>query len=163
MNKFNSIVNALSIVGKWIALTTMTLMMFYITFAVLNRQIYKPIIGDVELVQLMMIILIMFGLGYSQSQEAHVSISIIVDRFPEQVQNIIIIIGYILTFIVTVIVAWVTLGIAIDEMKGSSRSTDLLEIPFWPFRYIISLGFVLWGLEALKKSLNLIFGVKETT
>lgn len=163
MNKFNSIVNALSVVGKWIALSTMTLMMFYITFAVLNRQFYKPIIGDVELVQLMMIILIMFGLGYSQSQEAHVSISIIVDRFPEQVQNLIIIIGYILTFIVTMIVAWVTLGIAIDEMKGSSRSTDLLEIPFWPFRYVISFGFVLWGLEALKKSLNLIFRTKKNT
>ena len=151
-----STIRKLSQIGKWIAIATMTLMMLFITFAVVNRELFTPVVGDVELVRLGMVVLIMFGLAYSQAEDAHVSIGLLVDRFPTRVQYMIDAVAFLVTFVICIIIGWVTFGIALEEMLGRPRSTDLLEIPFYPFRFVIGLGFVLWGLEALLKVMKSI-------
>lgn len=156
-------IRTLSQIGKWIALAAMTLMMLFITYAVVNREFFTPVVGDVELVRLGMVVLIMFGLAYSQAEDAHISIGLLVDRFPERVQNIIDAIAFLTTFVVCLIIGWVTFGIAFEEMLGHPRSTDLLEIPYYPFRFVIGVGFILWSLEALLKVVQSISQVSNPT
>ncbi len=158
-----STVRTLSQFGKWIAIATMTLMMLFITFAVVNRELFTPVVGDVELVRLGMVVLIMFGLAYSQAEDAHVSIGLLVDRFPEKIQHIIDAAAFLCTLVICLIIGWVTFGVATEEMFGRPRSTDLLEIPFYPFRYVIAVGFVLWGLEAFLKVLHAVSLLRKTS
>lgn len=156
MNWVNKIIRTLSYTGKWIALATMSLMMIFITYAVIYREFFTPVVGDVELVQLGMVVLVMFGLAYSQAEDAHISIGLLVDRFPQRIQYMFDIIAFLLTFVICLIIGWVNFEAAVKDMTGMSRSTDLLEIPFYPFKFIIAIGFVLWGLEAFLKVINSI-------
>ena len=49
----------------------------------------------------------------------------------------------------------------LEDMSGNTKSTDLLEIPHYPFKFIIFLGFTLWGLEALLKVFNAIKALRN--
>ncbi|WP_278342499.1 TRAP transporter small permease [Parageobacillus thermoglucosidasius] len=133
------------------ALATMALMMFFITFAVIGRALGHPVLGDVEVVQLSMVVLIMFGLAYSQSRDAHVAIDLLVDRFSPRMQALMDVIASILTCIVCLVISWVYWHVAIRYTTEIQQYTDLLEIPLMPFKYIVAVGFFLWGLEALLK------------
>jgi TRAP-type C4-dicarboxylate transport system permease small subunit len=139
----------------------MTLMMLFITYAVINREFLTPVVGDVEIVQLGMVVLIMFGLAYSQAEDAHVSIGLLVDRFPQRLQHIIDAIAYTFTFAVCLIIGWFTFQAAVNNMVNQRLSTDLLVIPFFPFKFIIAIGFTLWGLEALLKVVQSISALNK--
>ncbi|OUM84726.1 MAG: hypothetical protein BAA01_05995 [Bacillus thermozeamaize] len=151
MQAFLNVVRRITDVTRWLALATMAFMMFFITIAVIGRAFHVPVLGDVEVVQLSMVILIMFGLAYSQSRDAHVSIGLLVDRFPPRMQALMDVIGYTLTFIACLVIGWVYLHVAIRYTTEVPQYTDLLEIPLTPFKYIVMIGFFLWGLEALLK------------
>ncbi len=161
MDRIESLITYLTNIGKWIAIGTMTLMMIFITFAVISRNLHYPIIGDVELVQLGMVVLIMFGIAYSERQNAHISIGLLVDRMPIKIQQIIDVIAYLFTFIVCMVIGWVSFNAGLKGMSGNIKSTDLLNIPHYPFKIIIALGFILWGLEALLKVVNAIKALRS--
>lgn len=153
---FYSIVGKLTNYGKWVGLVTLTALMFLLTISSLSRSYFVPIVGDVELVQLGMLVLIMFSLGYTQKENSHITIGLLVDRLPKHVQYIIDIVIFSCIFIVCMIISLVTFNVAIDNMLNNPRYTDLLEISFYPFRFIIAIGFILWGLESLVKVIQTI-------
>lgn len=154
-------ISTLSKVLRFIALTTMTFMMLFITVAVTSRLFFSPVIGDIELVQLGMVVLIMCGLAYTQEVGGHISIDLLADRFPIKIQQILEIIGSFLTFVVTLIIAYIYLGVAYDHMTVMKLSTNLVEVPYYPFDYIIFLGFLAWGLEGFLKFVQLIVEFKS--
>lgn len=162
MEVLTNVVRSLTRVTSWIGLITLFMMMVFIPIGVISRELGHPVLGDVELVQLGMVVLIMFGLGYTQSVNGHIAIGIVVDRFSQRAQAIIDIFAYTLTLIISWIISWVFVGNAMANMLGMKLTTDLLNIPFFPFKFCIVIGFFLWGLEALLKVItsiqNLITG-----
>ncbi len=146
-----NVIRRLTDVTRWLALVTMAFTMLFITLAVVGRAFHIPVLGDVEVVQLAMVVMIMFGLAYSQAKDAHISIGLLVDRLPPRVQLIMDVLGLVLTVAVCAIISWVYWHVAIRYTTGITQYTDLLEIPMTPFKYFIAIGFLLWGLEALLK------------
>ncbi|WP_342510991.1 TRAP transporter small permease [Sporosarcina sp. FSL K6-1522] len=144
----------LTIIGRWIAILTMTSMMVFTTYAVISRNLGAPVVGDVEFMQLGMVVLIMFALAYTQKRDAHISIGLFVDRLPKKIQEFADVISYLSTFIICLFIGWVSFNIGLNSMNGNVKTTDLLGIPHFPFRFIIALGFMMWGLEALLKSMR---------
>lgn len=154
----------LTTISRWIAIFTMTSMVIFATYAVISRNLGAPVVGDVEFMQLGMVVLIMFALAYTQKENAHISIGLLVDRLPNKVQEFIDIISYLSTFIICLLIGWVSLKIGLNSMTGNVKTTDLLGVPHFPFRFIIALGFTMWGLEALLKvvrSTVIFFAGKE--
>ncbi|ARJ37920.1 TRAP transporter small permease [Sporosarcina sp. P21c] len=154
----------LTIIGKWIAILTMTSMMIFTTYAVISRKLGAPVVGDVEFMQLGMVVLIMFALAYTQKRDAHISIGLLVDRLPQKIQEFTDVISYLFTFIICLLIGWVSLNIGLNSMTGNIKTTDLLGVPHFPFRFIIALGFTMWGLEVLLKfirSIVILFAGKE--
>lgn len=151
MEALNRIVSWLTRITKGLALCTIFVMMVFIFVAVSGRMFQHPVLGDVELVQLFMIVLIMFGLAYTQSEEAHISIGLLVDRFPGPIQWVMDLLAYLLTTIACGMISWIFVHAALKELKGHILRTDLLNIPFFPFKFIIAVGFALWGLQSLLK------------
>jgi TRAP-type transport system small permease protein len=136
---------------RWIAMGSIFLMMMLISAAVIVRALGKPILGDVELVQFAMIVIIMFGLAYTQKEEAHVSIGLLVDRLSPRMQTILDIFSLILTIVFSWLISWVFYLGAVNEMTGTVIKSTLLSIPHFPFKFIIAIGLFLWGLESLFK------------
>lgn len=163
MKTFSKIVNVLTTITRYIALVSMTLMMFFITYAVVSRALFTPIIGDVEVVELGMVILIMCGLAYTQQIGGHIAIGLIVDKFSERKQLLLDVFASLLTAIVTLLIGYIYIHVALNHKNDMQLSTNLLEVPYYIFDFIIVLGFVMWGMEGLLKfvkSILLIFRLK---
>lgn len=156
MMMFTKTINSLTKYAKWLALITMGIMMLFIAIGVLSRIFFTPIVGDVEIVRLGMVILIMFGLSYTQSIDGHISIGLIVDKLPQKVQYGLDIFGSLLNFLITMIIGFIFIGVGIEHKTTLPLSTDLLSIPFYPFDFIIVIGFFMWGLEAMLKVITSI-------
>jgi len=150
-------INQITHVTKWLALATMGFMMLFITFAVLSRTLFTPIVGDVEIVRLGMVVLIMFGLAYTQNVDGHISIGLLVERFPIKIQQFLDIFGSLLTLVITITIGVIFVNVGQMHRTEMPLTTDLLGIPFYPFDFIIVIGFILWGLEAL---LRLIIAIQ---
>lgn len=149
-------INRLTSITKGMALITMGFMALMIFVGVLSRTFFTPIVGDVEIVRLGMIVLIMCGLAYTQKADGHISIGIIVDKLPKKVQSALDIFGYLLTFVISVIISIIFFEVGMSHLSEMRLTTDLLSIPYYPFDFIIAIGFVLWGLEALLKVISAI-------
>jgi len=152
---FRFIVN----VAKNISLATLTFMTWFITLAVIGRTVGMPIIGDIELIEFSMILLVSFAFAYTESQDGHISIEILVDRLPLRMRLILKLAGKILTCIVSAIMAWAVM-VQLAEVKLTS---ELLRIPFLPFKYIVLIGFILWSLEALVNAGKVFGDLKKKT
>lgn len=161
MKLFTKIITTLSNVLRYIAITVMTLMMLYITVAVISRLLFTPLMGDIELVQLGMVVLIMLGLAYTQQIDGHISIEVISDRLSKKSNFYLDAIGSLLTFITTIIIAYIYFQVMNNHRTTMQLSTDLLGIPYWPFDFIIFLGFLIWSLEALLKFIRAIISLVE--
>ncbi|MED4582805.1 TRAP transporter small permease [Brevibacillus choshinensis] len=161
MNALFTVVQSLTRVAKWIALATMSFMMLFITIGVIGRAFGHPVLGDLELVQTMMVVLIMFGLAYSQAEDAHISIGLLVDRFSPRIQSLLDVIGYLLTVLICFMISWVFLGLGLENLLGLVLTTDLLGIPLYPLHFIAAIGFFMWGMEALLKMVLAIIHFKK--
>lgn len=138
-------------------------MMSFIAVAVISRAIFVPIIGDVELVKLGMVILIMCGLAYTQHVDGHISIGLVVDKLPIKVQKALDVFANLLIMIVAMTISLVFINVGIKHKTELQLSTDLLSIPFYPFDFIIVLGFAMWSLESLLKLIKSVNDlIKET-
>ncbi|UCG64349.1 MAG: TRAP transporter small permease, partial [Deltaproteobacteria bacterium] len=72
-----------------IAMGTVAAMMFLTATDVILRYIFnRPISGAYEVIEYMMAILIPFGLAYCALQGGHVSVDLLVSRFPKKIQSI---------------------------------------------------------------------------
>lgn len=154
MSFLTKIINALTNITKWFGMAILFLMMVFVFIAVVGRSLSHPIIGDVEVVQFLMIIVIMFSLAYTQFNNAHITIGLLVDKFPKAAQLIIDAIGYLVTIIITWTIGTVFFKAVIKEFLGITIKSTLLDVPFYPFKLIIAIGLFLWGLQALLKLLE---------
>ena len=127
---------------KSIGMLCTALVMFVITIGVISRLLGFPLLGTVELAEILHLILIMFAFAYTQSLKEHISIGLLVDRFPKKVQVIFDIISHILTIFVCMLLSYIFLTITMETTK----TTLLLDFPYIILKMIITIGFFAWGL-----------------
>lgn len=114
MKIIQKIISFLTYLTKYLALATITFMMFFITVAVIGRLFSKPIVGDIEVVQLSMVALIACGLAYAQQSESHISVGIVVDKFPNNLQKVFDVIAYLFVAVVTIMIAYIYVGVGLN-------------------------------------------------
>lgn len=161
INIFIKTVDWITDIIKWIGNITMALMMTFITFAVISRALNFPILGDVEIVQLGMIVLIMFSMAYAQREGTHLSIGLIVDRFSPRVQQIFNIFANFITILLCMLIGYVFVGDAMDNMLKARITSDLLDIPFFLFKFVVAIGFFMWGFQALVSVMKSLIQLKK--
>ena len=151
MNIIGKIVTAITLLLKNIGALALSGMVLLIVISVIARQMRSPVLGDYELVQILMLTLIMSGLAYTETTGGHVNIGIVVDRFSPRTQQMFVNLNAVLTIVVCLLISWISFNRALDLMLISPRTSNLLQIPFFPFKFLIALGFLLWGCEAVRK------------
>jgi TRAP-type C4-dicarboxylate transport system permease small subunit len=104
----------------------------------------------------MMVGLVFFSLAYAQSQKGHIAVDIFVSRFPESIQNAIKILNYLITLFILALITWMSIERGF-ELKTVNEVSGTLQIPVYPFVFVVALGSAAMGLETL---INLIAKLK---
>jgi TRAP-type C4-dicarboxylate transport system permease small subunit len=148
---FMRCVNWATAIFRWGAVATVAAMALLIVYAVLMRAVATPVAGEHELIQLMMVAMVMLGLAYTQQQQSHITIGLLVDRFSPRWQAAVDLLGALLVLTSCGVIGWANLLVAVDYATEMPMSTDFLSIPLYPFQFAVGLGFWLWGLQAVAR------------
>jgi len=113
---------------------------------VVGRDLFGyPIPGTVELSQYMLAVFILLGLAFSQQVKAHVAISLVTSRLPQRAQLLLSIIATLLCLFISCILVWQGWMVGVEERAVS----DMLRVPQYPFRLIVSVAALLMCLELI--------------
>lgn len=143
--------------AKWISFSVLLAMVPLVTYFSISRSLGFPVIGDIEIVQFGMVVLIMGSLAYTERADAHISIGVLADRFPARVQMALDFLAQVLTILFCFIVCW-----AFIVKINFGQTSDLLNLSFVPFKIFLVICFVAWALEAWMKFIRRLEAYRTT-
>ena len=136
----------LSTTFEWVnvlGVSMIFLMMILITLDVSLRFLFRaPIMGSVEIVQFMLVIAVFFGLAHTQRAGENIRMTLLVDSLPVRLQAAIDAVTGLVTTGLCVAIAY-AFYYHISGRYGRVLTTDLLEVPLWPFKALAMAGVVL--------------------
>lgn len=157
MNYAKHLVSFVTNFAKWISFSMLIVMVPLVTYFSISRSLGYPVVGDIEIVQFAMVVLIMGSLAYTEAAGAHISIGVIADRFPAKIQLALDFLAQLLTLVFCFIVCW-----AFVVKINVGQTSDLLNLSFVPFKVFLVICFIGWALEALVKFTRNVREYKET-
>ena len=154
LEKFSQRVNKLGIVTAGVFLAAMTA----ITCGnIIARIVWVPIRGTFELMGFFGALVTAFALGYTQIHKAHISVDILVNRFPKKVQRILNVFNCFICSAFFGIAGWQISKLA-NTMRVTGEVTETLRIIYYPFTYGAALGCFLLALVLVAELVHEIVG-----
>ena len=136
----------INIIGACTAL----IMVVLVTAHVLSRALFKkPLMGTVELEELMIVILVFLGMAYTQVQGKHISVDFLTSRLSERTQNILAVANALLSLLLFFALSWQSILLSLIYLN-KGNATFHLRIPLFWVIWIIALGFFLCGVISLR-------------
>jgi TRAP-type C4-dicarboxylate transport system permease small subunit len=139
MSRFERVIQSLSRVLNWVGAGVIVIMMALTVANILVRPIYRSILGVPELVSYSFVAVVCFGLAYTAITRSHVSVELLVSRFPQRAQAVIDIITCLLSIGVFSIIAWRSALYGWEQWLIGEYA-PILEFPLMPFRFILVVG-----------------------
>jgi len=144
-----------SMVISYVAYVALVVMMLFVGVAAAARAFNQPIIGDVEIVQLCMVVLVAGSMAYTELKNGHVEVGILVDHFPTKLQKILDIFSLCLTVIFALTCAY-----AFYAKFDTHHSSILLGYKYFPLKALLIVGFIAWAIMAFQK-ITVLLRMKE--
>jgi TRAP-type C4-dicarboxylate transport system permease small subunit len=127
----------------YLAVIVLGLMMLLTVVDVSLRYFLNaPITGTTEISRLMMIIIVFPALGWCALARKHIRVELIVSRLPPRVQAIVSSITLLAALGTYIIITWQSFL----ESVVVNRQTSLLQLPFTPFYWVMSVAFAIFCL-----------------
>ncbi len=98
--------------------------------------------------------LILLGGGYTLLNKGHVSIDVIVNRFPIRVRTIIELVTSLIFFTGIGALLWLSVGEAQYSVHSQEHWTSVWSPPIYPYRIVIVIGLVLLLLQGIVKFIH---------
>jgi len=129
---------------SYVGMVLLLPMMLLTSSEVIGRAVWsQPIPGSMELSSYMLAAFILLGLAYTQQVKGHVRVTMFVSRLPKAWALILDVITTLLSLFIIAVMAWQGWVVGIKEQTVS----DMLRIPQFPFRLLVSVGGVFLFLE----------------
>ncbi len=133
---------------------TSLLMVLLVTAHVISRAVFnQPLVGTVELEELMIVILVFWGIAYTQVTRNHISVDFITSRLPKGVQEILATSTSLIQSLFLMILTWQSLVQSITRFNDGTATFDL-QIPLFWVMWVICLGFFLFSLSTFSEFLK---------
>ena len=123
-------------------------MMLLVVGNILMRVAWKSIVGTYDYVQFIGAILVAFAIAYCAVRKGHISVELVVARFPERVQGIIGGITGILSLGIFGLITWQCVVFAGDAWRVGDTSMGT-QVPIFPYIYGVAFGIALLCLVIL--------------
>ena len=117
---------------------------------VLGRFLFKqPLLGIVELVEMMMVIIGFFAIAYTAIDRGHVRVDLVLSRLSRRTQAILGSIAFFLSAVIFAIITYQGSVNTIYYIHHLKEASTVLSVPFAPFRFVMALGCLLLCLRLL--------------
>ena len=141
--RYTKIVYSIAHIGGFFgSLTMVGLMLMTVADVVLRYFFNAPILGSFELTEFSLILLVFLAIPWGTAQKVNVRVDLLVGSMPDRVRAIFDSITCLFSICITALFAWYTVPQAKYMMKLGSES-EMLEIPHYPFYFMVALGFFL--------------------
>lgn len=152
---FENGINRFSRWCNWLSCAAVLLMMCVVFLNVVLGLFNKPFLGAYEYVELISAVIISFGLAHTGVIKGHVAVDLFMRRFPERIQAVV---DTIVTTMVLGAVGTIAWGLAKFAYQNFRQNvaTESMEIPLYPFIFIISFGFFVLFFVLLNDIVNSI-------
>jgi TRAP-type C4-dicarboxylate transport system permease small subunit len=127
---------------------TKLLMVILVTAHVISRAFFgKPLVGTVELEELMIVILVFCGMACTQITGNHISVDFVTMRLSEKTRSILGVITALISTCLLFALTWPNVALSLVYLRDG-MATFQLRIPLFWVLWVIALGFFLFGLSA---------------
>ena len=131
----------------------LALITLLVTSDVIGRYLFKhPIKGSDELVGLLLLCVAACAFSYTQTQNRHIRIDILLSRVHPRARLGFDIYNYLFSLGIFGLITWqifVTARKYILNLQGGTSNSEILSIPWSPFLIILGLGFAIYSLVLL--------------
>ncbi len=155
MEAFTKIIRRILDSGMVIGSIFLLFMMVLIVANIVYRMSGHVIKGSYELCELFIVVTASFALGYAALHKTHVDVNIVVARLPERLQKILKVVTSFLAMGTWALAAWAGSIILID--RWSTEESEMLLVPYYPFRLLLFIGLLLIALIYL---INMVAAIK---
>ena len=133
----------------WIGIFTLVIMVLVISIDVIGRFFFNsPLVGSLEIIDLCMALLGGFAIMYTSVKRGHVAVDVLVEKFSERMQILVVRISSFIGFVLWGIVAWQIFSRAVSAFKTREPS-EVLLIPLAPFYLTLAIGITLCSIVLL--------------
>jgi TRAP-type C4-dicarboxylate transport system permease small subunit len=140
------IAQALAAAAAWMAGAVLVVLMILTVADVVSRNILnQPIGGVFDLTHFAVLAMVFLGLAYCSFFGAHVSIELIYDRLPPWAQRLLDGIANLVGAALYLLIAWRS-WVQADLVRDLNEASELLQIPKYPFYWLLAAGAVLFAL-----------------
>jgi len=146
----------------FVAGTFMVAMILITCANIFSRLVWAPVKGTFELMGFFGAVVTAFALGYTQAKKAHISVDILVNRFPKRVQKFLNGINSVICMIFFTLAGWQIAKLG-NTLRTSGEVTETLRIIYYPFTYGVALGCFLLSLVLLIELAELFFSENGAT
>ena len=127
-----------------IAMVAIMFMMILTASDVTSRYLFnKPITGSLEILEVVMAIVVFFGLARGQRLNINVGMDLLFDRLKGRALHGLRIFDTLLPLLLFAVVTFSSLRIALDALEKKQLTTGILHFPESPFLFALSLGGLL--------------------
>jgi TRAP-type C4-dicarboxylate transport system permease small subunit len=131
---------------SYIGMILLIPMMLLTSAEVVGRAVWsRPIPGTMELSSYMLAIFILLGIAYTHQVRGHVRVTMLVSRLPRKWGIALDVITTLLSLFIIAVMTWQGWVVGMEQRTVS----DMLRVPQFPFRLLVSLGGLLLFLELL--------------
>lgn len=131
------------------------LMLMTVADVVLRYFFNAPILGSFEITEYLLVVIVFFALPWAALKRVNVRVDLIVGKFSSKLRAKFDAVTCVLSLIVTGFFAWYTVPQSIYMFRLNSVS-DMLEIPSWPFYFMVAFGFFLLFVVLIETLIELI-------
>jgi len=164
LNGFNTGVRKLSLFFGYLGSICMCLMAIIVTVDVTGRFLFnKPLRGGIEIVEELMVCVIFLMLAYVTEAEKHIRVDIFISLMEQKVPRISRLITFVFDLLILFVLAILTWQGFTGAVKaiGSGEVTDSLQIPHYPFRFVLTAGFAAAFLSLLSKRIRKLIDFRK--
>lgn len=152
------IIDAIPRISGIVSMVTVLLLMILISADVGMRIAFnKPITGAIEIAELLMVVIVFFGLSWTTHNKMHINVDLFFARYPKRMQKIIIIFNHVIALILTAVLCWTTFE-ETKMVKLLGLSSAYIEVPKYPFYAIAAIG---WGCFFVTSARHAFSRIKE--
>src|SRR5512145_3570352 len=120
------------------------------------RILRVPASGTYEVVSFLGAIVTAGALGYTQKRKDHIVVDILSDKFPAPVKRILDGVSHAVTLVLFSIVSWQTFAWG-RRLMESGELSETLKVAYYPFVFLVSLGFAVLALTLLLDLLETVW------
>jgi TRAP-type C4-dicarboxylate transport system permease small subunit len=137
---------------------TLSFLVLLIAVDVTLRRVFNsPLTFSYEIIEFGLVIVVWGSVLYSTIRERHISIDVLVSRLPAKTRQFLRLTFDFISAVVLLLIGWQSITYAMN-LRHLQLVSSMLEIPIYPFVFIVALGAILAGLILLVNFVDSVRG-----